>query len=137
MKEKQNENTRPMQMLAWAILYLAVVILSGVALLWLAFGSPKAHAAAPAEIEVIGIPASKRAECSEAERFVFRVATLRDSGVPKNEVIGMMVGAHVVAQMQTDPQVLANRIEIIWIIEGTPAEISKAAFQMCMKGEMA
>jgi hypothetical protein len=137
MKDKQNEELRPMQMLVWLILYTAVVILSGAALLWLAFGSPKAHAAAVAEVKVIGIPASKRADCHQRRLFAESVAQARVNGHSLDMAqADAFLRAMNKGQSINDSCHVVQGVYYVWGIDGNVAGIGQAVYDQCLKESM-
>lgn len=131
---KQKEDLRPMEMLVGLIVYAAVVILCGVALLFLAFGSPQVRAATPAEVTVIGIPSSWRVECSYRRNFAVSVIEAREAGATLNQV-----HLNVVTQIVEAGQPIAKACPIlknvtaVWQIQGNAAGIGNAVYEACMK----
>jgi hypothetical protein len=121
-----------------SILFLAFLfILMFIACAWFLAVMTPAHATAPATVTVIGIPASKRADCHQRRLFAESIAQARIQG---HALELAQADAFVRAMDQGrsigDACHVVHSVNSVWGIDGNVAGIGQAVYDDCMKGAM-
>lgn len=127
------EELRPLQMLGLVILWALSVCIAGL-LIWFAVFAIDARASAVATIKVIGIPASKRAECHQRRLFAESVAQARING----SSLELTQANAFVEAMESDKSIstschIVHSIEYAWGIDGNVEKIGQAVYDQCLK----
>lgn len=114
-------------------LYVAM-ILAGV---WFLSVMNPAHASTPATVTVIGIPASKRADCHQRRLFAESVAQARINGHSLDAT-----QADAFLRAMNDGQTIHSACHVVhsvhhvWGIDGNVAGIGNAVYEQCIKEAM-
>lgn len=99
--------------------------------------SMPAHATAPATVTVIGIPASKRADCHQRRLFAESIAQARIAGHSLDDAqIDAFLRARTQGQSLNNSCHVVSSVYYVWGIDGNAAGIGQAVYDQCLKEGM-
>lgn len=135
-RAREAEELRPLQMLGLVILWVMSVCIAGL-LIWFAIFAIDARASAPATVKVIGIPASKRADCHQRRLFAESVAQARINGYSLDMAqADAFLRAMNKGQSINDSCHVVQGVYYVWGLDGNVAGIGNAVYEQCLKEVM-